>query len=117
VPWVSLFPLEALREGAVCELKDRTGSDLLACRAEGQVFVLDNECPHAGGPLAMGNFAPPYLSCPWHAWEFDCRTGECAHQPAVKVRTHPVEIRDGQVWADLPAAITEPASAEADGGK
>jgi len=103
--WVSILPLADLAEGDMRQVESTPGTDLLACRSDGQVYVLDNECPHAGGPLAMGNFDPPWIACPWHAWEFDCRTGECTHQPSVRLRTFPVEVRDGQVWANLPEAL------------
>jgi nitrite reductase (NADH) small subunit len=110
--WVGLFPLDELSEGDMRQVDSVPGADLVVCHADGQVFVLDNECPHAGGPLAMGNFAPPFIACPWHAWEFDCRSGECAHQPATRLHTYPVEIRDGKVWALLP----QPSEDERPGG-
>lgn len=77
------------------------GADLVVCRHGGEVFALENECPHAGGPLAMGNFSPPLVACPWHAWEFDCRTGECVHNDRASVRRFPVEERDGSAFVEI----------------
>ena len=78
------------------------GTELVLCRYNGEFFALENECPHAGGPLAMGNFSGPLIACPWHAWEFDCRTGECVHSAKARVRSFPLELRDGAIYVDIP---------------
>lgn len=78
------------------------GKDLVVCRFEGQFFALENECPHAGGPLAMGNFSGPLIACPWHAWEFDCRTGACVHSDKARLARFAVQRRDGAVFVEIP---------------
>src|SRR4051812_42807955 len=37
--------------------------------------VLDNRCPHQGGPLGDGQLENGYVICPWHAYEYDPSTG------------------------------------------
>lgn len=42
--------------------------------------ALDNRCPHQGGPLGEGQIETgadgnDYVICPWHAYEYDPRTG------------------------------------------
>lgn len=37
--------------------------------------VLDNRCPHQGGPLGDGQIENGYVICPWHAYEYDPTTG------------------------------------------
>jgi nitrite reductase/ring-hydroxylating ferredoxin subunit len=32
-------------------------------------------CPHLEGPLFQGSVADGCVTCPWHAWRFDLRTG------------------------------------------
>lgn len=39
-------------------------------------FALENCCPHQGGPLADGYLEGPMVTCPWHAWCFDVRSGK-----------------------------------------
>jgi nitrite reductase/ring-hydroxylating ferredoxin subunit len=39
-------------------------------------FALENACPHQGGPLAEGFLEDQWVTCPWHAWCFDVRTGK-----------------------------------------
>jgi nitrite reductase/ring-hydroxylating ferredoxin subunit len=42
--------------------------------------------------------------CPWHAWEFDCRSGEFDYNPEVKVRKLPVVLRGEEVFVDAGTA-------------
>src|SRR5947208_10400575 len=38
--------------------------------------VLDNRCPHQGGPLGDGQLENGFVICPWHAYEYDPTTGQ-----------------------------------------
>lgn len=51
---------------------------------EGQFYALDGVCPHQGGPLGKGAVCGHIVTCPWHGWQFDVRTG--AHQIAATIR-------------------------------
>lgn len=44
--------------------------------ADGTWSALDNRCPHQGGPLGDGQLDEGWLICPWHAYQYDTRTGE-----------------------------------------
>lgn len=101
MPWQFVMAAAALPVGETRHFP-RPGGEFLVCRTESAVHALDNECPHAGGPLAMGSFSPPLLACPWHAWEFDCRTGECVHSAKARIAVYPVDLREGEIWVNLP---------------
>jgi nitrite reductase/ring-hydroxylating ferredoxin subunit len=87
----------------------------------GELFALRNRCPHQGGPLCEGRLAGfvespspgeihysrrgEILRCPWHAWEYDVRTGESYFNPAVtRVRSYGVGVESGS------AVVAEEAS-------
>ena len=78
----------------------------------GEFFALRNRCPHQGGPLcegllwgllespAPGEFAysrrGEILSCGWHGWEFDIRTGQSWCDPRrLRARTYAVRVEPG----------------------
>ncbi len=69
---------------------------------DGQFHALDGVCPHQGGPLGKGQLAGCIVTCPWHGWQFDVRTGQ--HQLSATIRQERFETRvDGEeVFADLP---------------
>jgi nitrite reductase/ring-hydroxylating ferredoxin subunit len=43
---------------------------------DGTFYALDGVCPHQGGPLGKGTLSGCVLTCPWHGWQFDVRTGQ-----------------------------------------
>ncbi len=49
----------------------------LALFAQGEeVLAVDNVCRHVGSPLDDGFVADGCVTCPWHGWRYDLRTGE-----------------------------------------
>ena len=76
-------------------------TDVVVCNVNGELHALANECPHAGGPLGMGTLHGNRVVCPYHAWEFDCRTGEYDFDPAVRVGRYLVEVKDGDVFVEV----------------
>lgn len=103
-----IFPLMALCK--VAETADvppgqmheviRDDDRLVLCNAGGQIYALDGACPHAGGPLAHGALHGTAIVCPWHAWEFDCRTGAHDFNPNLRLHAYPVELRQDGIYVD-----------------
>ena len=60
----------------------------------GELFALENTCPHQGGPLADGWLEGPMITCPWHGWCFDVRTGKMTLGDYARVARFAV-MRDG----------------------
>ena len=103
---VKLLDAGRLPKGAVCEV--RVGANVLAvCHtADGEFYGVSGVCPHAGGPLGQGALHGHTLVCPWHAWEFDCRTGEC-DLGAFDLETFAVRQQDAGVWVEIACADRE----------
>ncbi len=53
---------------------------VLICWHDGEVFALDNRCPHMGFPLSKGTLKDGVLTCHWHHAQFDLRSG-CTFVP------------------------------------
>jgi len=87
---------------------------LLICRDNnGEVFVLDDHCPHRGIPLSDGRFDGNCVECCYHGWQFD-REGKCTHIPAllpdsnvkvdrIKARSFRTAESDGYIWVFMPS--------------
>ncbi len=102
--WVSI--------GAVGELVFAPGHSVVVEGRELAVFELDDglaavdgSCPHAGGPLCEGDVDGGAVSCPWHGWSFDLRTGACAVSPASAIAAYPVRVVDGDAQVRMPKAV------------
>ncbi|MGB7758608.1 MAG: Rieske 2Fe-2S domain-containing protein [Bryobacteraceae bacterium] len=101
MPLVNVARAADLPPGEVVEVF--VGSHPYAiCNVEGVVYALDGVCIHHGGPLGQGHLDGTHLACPYHLWEFDCRSGERARDPARRVATYPVRIDDGRIFIEVP---------------
>ncbi len=72
---------------------------------DGAYYALENACPHQGGPLSEGFLEENFITCPWHAWCFDIRSGkmslgEFAVVPRFEVRVEGSTILIGTEPAD-----------------
>ncbi|MCB0126667.1 MAG: Rieske (2Fe-2S) protein, partial [Caldilineaceae bacterium] len=68
---------------------------------DGQIYGVDNRCPHMGFPLDKGTVQDGILTCYWHYARFDLATGGTFDQFADDVRSFPVEVRDGDIYVDV----------------
>ena len=70
--------------------------------------VLDNRCPHQGGPLGEGQIESGYVICPWHGYEYDPLTGQPpeGYGDAATVFSH--ELRDDGFYVELPVPDESP---------
>ena len=101
--FVKVGSLAALPPGSV--MKVEVGPDSFAiCNAGGEVHALEGICPHAGGPLGEGALNGTTLVCPWHSWEYDCRTGVNTFDDSVKLEKFPVRINGDDILIDARAA-------------
>jgi 3-phenylpropionate/trans-cinnamate dioxygenase ferredoxin subunit len=91
------------------------GRAIALCRtAAGAYFAVGDNCPHQGASLCAGALGGTMvrsdpgeyrwgregevLRCPWHAWEFDVRSGRSlVGDDKTRVASYPLEIVDGDV--------------------
>ena len=72
------------------------------CNVAGDVYAMAGVCLHRGGPLGQGALHGNHVVCPWHAWEWDCRTGANDYNPDQKLATYPVKIEGEDILIDIP---------------
>jgi len=76
---------------------------LVLVRVGDTVYACHDTCSHQGGPLSEGRLSGTRLSCPWHGWMYDVRTGECLMPSrGGGVASYPVRVEAGDVWVGLP---------------
>ena len=64
--------------------------------------VLDNHCPHQGGPLGEGQIEDGCLICPWHGYEYDPTTGQPPSGYSDAATVYPSEMRSDGLYVQLP---------------
>jgi phenylpropionate dioxygenase-like ring-hydroxylating dioxygenase large terminal subunit len=109
------------------------GEDIVVFRDRGEIFALEDRCPHRGVKLSLGACQFPgsgTISCPYHGWTFDGATGalvaalmegpDAAIVGKVKIKRYPVAQHGGLVFVfvgdmaapplvdDLPEFMADP---------
>src|SRR5579862_6526210 len=96
MPFVRVGSLQNLPAGSVMEA-EVAGNAYAICNVGGELHAYDGVCPHAGGPLGQGALHGNTLVCPWHAWEYDCRTGVNDFDENVKLAKFDVKAEGGDI--------------------
>jgi nitrite reductase/ring-hydroxylating ferredoxin subunit len=100
------------------EVRDVGGRSLGIVNSAGQIYAIQNLCPHQLAEICRGTLGGTFLPseqgewiygmdglvvrCPRHAWEFDIRTGEtvCGIDKR-RLATYPVSVEDGRVYVTM----------------
>jgi nitrite reductase/ring-hydroxylating ferredoxin subunit len=95
---VRVSTLQELAQGPKVVSAD--GHAVLVLLDQGNVYALDNRCPHMGFPLHRGTVRDGILTCHWHHAKFDL-AGGCTLDPfADDAPSFRTEVRDGVVYID-----------------
>lgn len=98
----------------VAELKDLppgrqrvvhyNGKNIALYHVENQIFATADACPHEAVSLGKGGYIEGYtVSCGYHHWSFDLRTGDSADGMDEHLETYPVRILGDDICVLLPA--------------
>jgi nitrite reductase (NADH) small subunit len=106
-PGATLVPLVPPRGRRAWTIK-HDGRRYAVFDVDGELEVTDAACPHNGGPLARGVVHDGVVTCPWHWYSFELRSGRCLTAASCQLRKYPVIRRDGRSFAELPGEIRRP---------
>src|SRR6266576_2816925 len=91
------------------------GREIGVFNVRGQYFALPNVCFHQNGPLCRGATSGTVIAnagtnwrrtwaldgevvvCPWHALEYDIKTGQCLAYPGRKLPTWQIKVDGTQI--------------------
>ncbi len=115
-----------IRAGSVSDFSDGRrvmlrvdGREVVVLEHAGRFFAFENVCRHMGGPVGEGilmgkveavldedkrqlrerfSTTQIHLVCPWHGWEYDIATGECAANRRIRLRRYEAVQRGDDVY-------------------
>ena len=88
--------VDALSDGELTEVI-MGGTAIAICRLGDEYHAMSNVCPHAGGPIGDGSLEGDKVTCPYHGWRFDVKTGASSVNPDVKLPIFDVAIEGNAV--------------------
>lgn len=86
---------------------------------DGRFYAYENRCVHQGGPVCEGRIlgrveavladdktvsgerfsaTEIHLICPWHGYEYDLATGECAADRRMRLRRYEIVERGDEIY-------------------
>jgi nitrite reductase (NADH) small subunit/3-phenylpropionate/trans-cinnamate dioxygenase ferredoxin subunit len=77
------------------------GRHVALFRLGDEFFAIDNLCLHKAGPLCEGQIDNDVVTCPWHGWSYEIKTGTLVQDPRVGVSRHEVKVDEGAVSVRL----------------
>jgi nitrite reductase/ring-hydroxylating ferredoxin subunit len=88
---------------------------------DGEFYAILNRCAHDCGPVGQGTVRPrlvpedaapgqrermrydedsPTITCPWHGWSYDLKTGTHVGVDDISLPTLDVSVEDGMVYLE-----------------
>ena len=78
------------------------GKRLALINLRGEIYAIDDDCPHEGGPLSEGTISGEEIECPWHTSHFNIKTGHVTIDPATEdVATYRVRLIGDAVEVEI----------------
>jgi nitrite reductase/ring-hydroxylating ferredoxin subunit len=77
------------------------GRHVALFRLDDGFHAIDNLCLHQSGPLCEGTIENGEVTCPWHGWSYDIRTGILVQDGRIGVSRHNTRVVDGIVHVQL----------------
>ena len=101
--WIRAADLSSCPPGSSweCVVEDRI---IALFNVAGTIFAIDGVCPHQGGPLGKGCLTGTIVTCPWHGWQFDVRTGQHQLSPTIRQPNYPTRIEGDAVLIEIEGA-------------
>ncbi len=98
--WIRAAKISDIEEGGAV-LFSPEGKSIALFKSGGEFYAIDNVCPHRGGPLHEGSVQNFEVTCPWHAWSFDVKTGACISVPGIRLKAYAVRKEKDDIFVQV----------------
>ncbi len=99
--YIEVLPAESLPEGS--QKAVALGAVKIALfHFNGEITAIANACLHKAGPLSMGlvekKYDGLYVTCPWHGWEYNIKTGSAPPGYHDQQALYEVKVENGKIF-------------------
>jgi nitrite reductase (NADH) small subunit len=85
--------------GIVASVNDK---EVAVFNVDGTFYAIDNVCKHRGGPLGEGELDGDTVTCPWHAWQYNVKTGMCLTKEGITMDCYDVRVVNEDIEIAVP---------------
>lgn len=97
---VKIASVDDVPEGSAI-MTEVSGVMIAVFNINGEIYAIENTCPHRGSSLADGFIDGKTVTCSNHDWKFDLETGQGIMPPSQGIKTYPVDIRDNDIYVEV----------------
>lgn len=94
--FVEVCKKDEIQEGQA-KIIDFNGEQVALFNVNDNIYAIHNTCLHMGGPLGEGSLSENIVTCPWHGWQYDVKTGANKFNPSIKVKNYKVKVSGNKV--------------------
>ena len=78
------------------------GLPIALANIAGVIYAFSDSCRHEGGRLSSGVLIGETVTCPWHGWTYNVRTGKAIVPPVgIRIPTYETRIEGNDVFVVL----------------
>jgi nitrite reductase/ring-hydroxylating ferredoxin subunit len=96
---------EQIPEGDFIRQVVVAGKKLCLLRNEGQLYLVQNTCPHAGGILSGGWCQNGSIICPIHRYAYSLDNGRGAEGQGDYINIYPLQEEQDGLYAGFPQSL------------
>jgi nitrite reductase/ring-hydroxylating ferredoxin subunit len=74
---------------------------IMVTNVDGELFATSSMCPHEDVSLLDGDRDGTSVTCKGHGYELDLATGECSHDPELRLKCYRIRIVGDDLYVDL----------------
>ncbi|MEM8549063.1 MAG: Rieske 2Fe-2S domain-containing protein, partial [Pseudomonadota bacterium] len=107
--WVAAGDAKTIPDGRA-RVVLAAGERVAVFRFGSEIMALSAICQHQNGPLGEGCIIDGLVTCPWHGYQYDPRTGASPPPYTEQIPTFDVRLQGTQAWI---SAVPNPLGSEA----
>ncbi len=78
------------------------GLPIALANVAGTIYAFSDTCRHQGGSLSSGVLINDTVTCPWHGWTYNVRTGKAIVPPiSIRVPTYKVHVAGDDIFVTI----------------
>jgi nitrite reductase/ring-hydroxylating ferredoxin subunit len=94
--FIETIALERLRAGKAMTVRVG-GKDIALFNIDGNIYALDDACPHARVSLGSSKLRGNIVTCRGHGFGYEVTSGRCVSIAGLRAATHEVKIAHGKI--------------------
>ena len=80
--------------------------DIAVFNINRKYYAISDTCAHKGGPLSQGTLKEDVVTCLWHGWKYNVRTGKSPHKGGDSVNDFVTKVIGNKLYIDpIPSTL------------